>query len=31
MNGVKHENFTSFKYLGCALKWDLDESDNTLK
>ena len=31
MNGVKLENVASFKYLGCVLKWDLDDSDDILK
>ena len=28
MNRVKLENVASFKYLGCVLKWDLDDSDD---
>ena len=31
MNGVKLENVASFKYLGCVLKWDLDDSDDISK
>ena len=31
MNGVKLENVACFKYLGCVLKWDLDDSDDILK
>ena len=31
MNGVKLENVASFKYFGCVLKWDLDDSDDILK
>ena len=31
MNRVKLENVAYFKYLGCVLKWDLDDSDDILK
>ena len=31
MNGVKLETVASVKYLGCVLKWDLDDSDDILK